>query len=135
MIVDVNLPLIKINAVFRYNPPNETLEEFIDRGSVHALDILATHHFASEAVSGKENRWQMKESLASMQLCTDVDGALSLSENFIFPHTESALADAIATDLNTEDFDLSFTGIGFRPPLPHATFSLILTGCFDCRRQ
>lgn len=38
----------------------------------------------------------MKESLASMQLCSDVDD----------------LVDAIATDLNAEDFDLSFTGIG-----------------------
>jgi hypothetical protein len=56
----------------RYNPPNETLEDFIDRG----VSILQVHPIRSapHIVSGKENRWQMKESLASMQLCTDVDG-------------------------------------------------------------
>jgi hypothetical protein len=56
----------------RYNPPNETLEDFIDRGGY----ILQVHPIRSapHVVAGKENRWQMKESLASMQLCTDVDG-------------------------------------------------------------
>ena len=83
----------------------------------------------------------MKESLASMQLCTDVDGECLGIYNALFcrVHFASDLADAIATDMNTEDFDLSFTGIGEPHPaifmLPFVFAQCFLTVWPECRRQ
>ncbi len=60
----------------RYNPPNETLEDFIERGTfvLHTFATIGLRFFSPHFEAGKGNRWQTKESLASMQLCTDVDG-------------------------------------------------------------